>query len=96
MATENAERGRRRGRPPGSRNQPRPVVTVDASRCPKCGSTERGPYTRNHETPLAGLTRDGKPATHLVRRWTKCLSCGQARIDRSYENRHGEEGRAAA
>ena len=30
---------------------------------------------------------NGQPFTHIVRRRTKCLDCGQFRVDRAYENR---------
>jgi NAD-dependent SIR2 family protein deacetylase len=59
---------------------------LEPSRCAKCGSTERGPYTKRTEFPRAE-TPDGRPCTHVVIRWTHCAACGQHRIDRCFENR---------
>lgn len=59
-----------------------------ATRCRKCGSTERESYQQKHEIPAAGqLAPDGKPASHIKLQWTKCKSCGQSRVDRTYLNR---------
>jgi hypothetical protein len=66
------------------------IVTVAASRCRKCGSTEREGYFNTNETPASGIDADGRPYTHVVRRWTRCRNCGQTRIDRAYENRPAE------
>ena len=78
----------RRGRPPGQTMAPAPaVVTVPTSRCPKCDSTERTPYFGCTEQEHDGVDEKGRPFTHIVRRRTRCLNCGQARIDRSHENR---------
>jgi hypothetical protein len=67
--------------------QPRTdVVTVEASRCRKCGSTERTGYGHTREHAYAGLY-DGKPYTHVVWRRTSCAKCGQVRDDRTLENR---------
>ena len=74
------------GRPKGSRTRRLPVVTVAATQCQKCGSTERGRYTRTTETPHPCVW-DGRSYTHVVRRWTACAACGQSRIDRTLENR---------
>lgn len=64
-----------------------PVVQVELSRCQTCGSTERTAYHRVDEQEYAGLDNAGKAYTHIVRRYCQCKSCGQVRIDRSYENR---------
>jgi len=77
------------GRPKGTSNQSHPAAAARLSRCPKCQSTERGPYTRTTKQAHAGVDPDGHPYTHVVRRWTRCLACGQSRIDRTYENRTG-------
>jgi hypothetical protein len=65
----------------------RPEVETTATRCPACGSTERERYTRSTSQAFAGIGPDGAPFTHVVRRWTRCAACGQARVDRSLENR---------
>jgi hypothetical protein len=64
----------------------REVGTVAPSRCPKCRSTERTAYANTTEKPIVGL-HEGEPYTHVVWRSTTCAACGQARRDRSFENR---------
>lgn len=72
------------GRPAGKPNHPLAQADAVPSRCPKCGSTERGPYISKTEQDVTGVD----PAyTHVIWRRTKCLACGQHRSDRSYENR---------
>jgi hypothetical protein len=66
------------------------------SQCPNkdCRSTRRGPYRSREVQAFAG-EHNGRPYTHIVRRRTVCLDCGQARIDRSYENwPNGDPGEA--
>jgi hypothetical protein len=76
------------GRPAGSTDI-REVATAEPSRCSKCQSTERTPYTNKTEKAIAGL-HEGKPYTHVVWRSTTCAGCSQARRDRSYEHRPAE------
>lgn len=73
--------------PPPAPN--RPEVDVAPSRCarPSCGSTERERYSTTQVQAFAGRDEQGRPFTHIVRRWTRCKACGQARVDRSFENR---------
>lgn len=73
------------GRPQGSKNQPRDAVVTTATRCMRCGSTERAPYTRTMVQHFNGIAPDGKPFSAIRRRWTTCLTCGQVRVDRVYE-----------
>jgi hypothetical protein len=61
------------------------IVQVSPSRCASCGSTRRAPYHRVTRQHFAGNTREGEPYNVIVRRHTRCLDCGQARVDRSYE-----------
>ena len=75
-----------KGRPAGSPNKNAGEVTVEKSRCPKCGSTERAPYHNRHEQEFGGIA-DGKVFTHIIRQRTHCTGCGQHRIDRTLENR---------
>jgi hypothetical protein len=75
------------GRPKGAKTQPRPVAQTQPSRCPVCDSTERKPYTQTRTQEYPGIDADGQAYTHILRRWTACAECGQARIDRTYENR---------
>lgn len=77
-----------KGRTKGPQKMPKPPVNqVEESRCPKCDSTEREDYHNSTEQEFGGTDPKGKPYTHIVRRRTKCVACGQERIDRSYENR---------
>ena len=79
--------GRKRpGRPKGSGHPPADVITVDPSRCRRCGSTRRSDYYGKTEQAFRG-EHNGQPFTHIVRRRTRCLDCGQLRVDRAYENR---------
>ena len=74
------------GRPKGSTGGNVDVITVEPSRCPRCGSTRRSDYYGKTEQAFRG-EHNGRPFTHIVRRPTWCLDCGQTRIDRAYENR---------
>jgi len=87
MVTKTKQASRRRpGRPKGSKGGNVDTVTVEPSRCPRCGSTRRSDYYGKTEQTFRG-EHGGRPFTHIVRRRTKCLDCGQTRIDRAYENR---------
>lgn len=78
----------KKGRPKGAANHAREHATAEPSRCPKCGSTNRGPYTQKQVQEWGGVHPiTGQPVTHIIRRWTSCTDCGQHRIDRSYENK---------
>ena len=78
----------KRGRPHGSKNIERDEVDVIGSRCKRCGSSERAPYTsdpvRQRFSGIDPVTK--RPYTQIVWRRTKCLNCGQHRIDKCYEN----------
>jgi len=67
----------------------RALDQVDApkSRCRNCGSTERERYFRTTTQGYAGTDAQGRPFTHIVRRWTRCKQCRQVRVDRCFENR---------
>jgi hypothetical protein len=79
---------RRPGRPAGSRTKSRDQAEARASRCRECGSTNRTAYRQKIEHEHGGHHhRTGEPFTHIVKRWTSCADCGQARIDITYENR---------
>jgi len=64
-----------------------PQVQAAKTRCPACGSTDRESYSGTVVQEFGGITPDGKPHTHIVRRRTVCRACGQCRVDRFYENR---------
>lgn len=75
-----------KGRPEGSKTT-KEIGTVELSRCKACQSTEKTPYSNKTELEYAGTTAAGEPYTHIVWRSTSCKSCGQARRDKTYENR---------
>lgn len=77
---------RRPGRPKGATTQTLPTAEAQLTRCRKCGSTDRTPYRRTTETAHCGQ-KHGEPYTHIIRRWTSCTHCGQARVDLTHENR---------
>lgn len=82
----NAVKRKRRGRPAGSLNvDDLPTAEARPSRCPKCGSSVRGPYSRarvfKRNPPRS---HDGLIYTRLVIRRCVC-ECGLPRDDRSYE-----------
>lgn len=81
------------GRPQESGNRQYLGVVFGPSRCPRCKSTERTPYFARLPDQIHEGYHDGEPYTHIVRRRTRCLGCGQFRIDISYENRPGKKDR---
>jgi len=83
-------RKKKPGRPAGSQNVTRDQAEAKPSRCKACDSTEREAYTKTDVQEFGGQDPNGRPFTHIVRRWTRCAACGQARIDLSYENRRAE------
>ena len=78
------------GRPLGSKTPDRDIVDVQVSRCKRCGSTDRKPYTSKVELVGNGIA-NGQPYTSVIVRHTQCANpdCGQHRVDRFYENSHG-------
>ncbi|MBX3440366.1 MAG: hypothetical protein KF861_22945 [Planctomycetaceae bacterium] len=82
-----ARPAKRPGRPKGAATQTLPTADVQLSRCRKCDSTARTKYLRTTETAHTGQLPNGQPYTHIVRRWTTCSDCGQARVDLTHENR---------
>ena len=63
-----------------------PQVDVQApTQCPKCGGARRAPYWGRQEQKYGGTTSEGRVYRRIVRRRTRCLDCGQVRIDRNYE-----------
>lgn len=74
------------GRPAGSPSTT-DIAQGELTRCPKCGSTDRGRYTSRTEQAFNGADPKGQPFTHLVWRRCRCYACGQHRIDKLYENR---------
>lgn len=77
---------RRPGRPRGAKTRQRDTVNGAMTRCRACGSTERTPYHHRRVIEFGGETADG-PYTHIIIRSTECKTCGQARVDRTFENR---------
>lgn len=74
------------GRPKGSKTQNKETVQVVLSRCPHCGSTERTKYQNPRIQEYPGIDPQGRSYKRTVWRHTKCVQCGQARIDKAYEN----------
>lgn len=79
---------RKRGRPAGI-TPPRDVVVWEPARCPRCGSHDR---TRITATTIQWFEGEyhGVAYNCIVRQWTKCGMCGQARVQRSYQTRKKE------
>jgi len=77
---------RRPGRPRGSRTIPRADVVTIRAACPRkgCHSTRLGDCTRTTIIEHAG-TYQGTAFNRILIRYKRCLDCGQAVIDRSYE-----------
>lgn len=55
-----------------------PQAELVKSKCPKCQSTRRAPYHNTRTLKLA--------TKKVVWRHTKCLDCGQVRVDKSEES----------
>ncbi len=62
------------GRPKGRKTEQAEVVMVQPSLCPKCGSARREKYNDRTERVIDG--------ERIFWRRTRCLDCGQARIDK--------------
>lgn len=83
MSTTKSRKGR--GRPKGSKTDPGPITEVPKSRCIKCQSTEREEYTNPKTLEHCGIAPDGKPYNFVSWKHTKCLKCGQRRVDKFFE-----------
>jgi predicted Zn-ribbon and HTH transcriptional regulator len=86
-----AENSPKRGRPAGSRNQPRTVVLVRPAWCPKCGSSKRTPYRLVNVREMPGYTSDGQRYERIVYRDCRCKDCGQLRREAHFENDGGKD-----
>ena len=73
---------KKKGRPKGSKNI-KDVSTVPATVCNKCGSTDRSNYESNPRR-VRGYFKDASGGEYDIAtlRLTKCLTCGQRRVDR--------------
>lgn len=69
---------RKRGRPKGSTTKDTPVVEIQKTECPKCGSTNRTPY-QNTITKELG-------AKKVTWRTCRCKDCGQCRRDKEIQD----------
>ncbi len=80
-------RRRKPGRPKGSTNREYETAEVVVSRCLKCGSTNRLRYGEMGEPRVVkhNGVHDGVAYARVVWRKTKCIDCGQHRIDKSWE-----------
>lgn len=81
-----AKRKAKKPRPRKSQKPTPPVVDAPATRCPRCGSTDREPYHRTVRRICNGQLPSGEIYTAVVWRRTFCRQCGQARIDKSFEH----------
>ena len=88
MAKKTEPQGASRGSQATAAAPRKQAAIVDSvkSRCPKCQSTDRTPYSGTVTVYAPGIDCD-QPYTHVVKRWTRCAKCGQARVDQSQENR---------
>lgn len=82
---------------PTNETRKRPEVAfATVTRCPKCDSTEREPYSGVITKELPGIDpQTGEAHTHVIWRRTTCRDCGQHRIDRHRENRPASKKRSA-
>lgn len=78
-----ASSGKRRGRPAGSRNEVPAVIVIEPSRCPACGSLSRSEYWGRSVEKYDGM-HNGRRFRKIIRRRTRCLDCGQLRIDKQF------------
>jgi len=88
-ADQHQQRKRKGGRPKGRRTV-RQTAEVSPSRCPKCDSTRREAYRNPRRIEQAGIYH-GTAYTAIVLRNTRCLDCGQCRVDREYLNEPEEK-----
>jgi hypothetical protein len=72
--------------PPAPQKSAEKITCVlPLSCCPSCGSAKREDYHNVRRLPFGGITPDGRAYTHVIWRRTRCLDCGQARDDKSFE-----------
>ena len=82
-ATQTAAQQPKRGpgRPKGTPNRQADIVDRPPSRCKRCGSTRRAPYTGTPVVIHGPGKCAGQAYTRMTRRRTHCLDCGQYRVD---------------
>ena len=68
----------------GSKTEPAPIVNVEISACPKCGSTKRSSYSNTITKDIQGVLADGREYEKVIWRDCWCSDCGQHRKDRTY------------
>ncbi len=75
----------RRGRPPGAKNISYVTLEVTAPRC-KCGSTDIKPVRGNATTEkkIVGRTRDGHEYDTIQWQRSKCQTCGQCCVIKTF------------
>lgn len=72
------------GRPIGSKTES--ITTeVIASTCPRCGSSKRSKYQTAARRSIRGKLPDGREFYLIIWRRCRCISCKQARIEKTYE-----------
>jgi hypothetical protein len=60
------------------------VVVDEPTRCPKCKSSSRSKYHSTRTQEISGLWK-GIPYNRITYRYCACLSCGQSRVEKSYD-----------
>lgn len=75
---------RRVGRPKGSKAGNIVWIDVVEPRCPKCDCTDRDWYGAVIVQDFEGVDAAGKDYNQILRRRTRCASCGQIRMERSF------------
>ncbi len=78
-------KGKKRGRPAGSRTTDRRIVLVKPAACPTCGSTDRTAYRVAFTRAQPGKIGD-QSYTHIVYRDCKCAKCKKPRREAHFEN----------
>lgn len=73
------------GRPKGRKTENTPIQDVASSRCVKCKSTKREKYKNVKTFTSSGISPNGNPFNSVKWKHTKCLHCGQPRVDKFYE-----------
>jgi hypothetical protein len=59
-------------------------VVDEPTRCPKCQSSSRSKYHSTRTQEISGL-RKGVPYNRITYRYCACLSCGQSRVEKSFD-----------
>lgn len=77
---------KKRGRPPGAKNQNYEIIDTQPPSCPTCGATQlkKKPGAAPIVKDISGVTRTGIPYNRVVWQRSFC-KCGQHVMVRTYE-----------